>query len=70
MIEPLLSFVVLGSSDRYLLGNALSELTATGEVNDLDDPFGQLTGGLLLLGWTVLFAVVGAAVMRSRDVTD
>jgi ABC-2 type transport system permease protein len=69
VVEPLLTFLV-GSSEQYVLGSALSELTGTGDANGLNDPLGQVPGGLLLLGWAALFAVLGAAVMRSRDVTD
>lgn len=69
VVEPLLIFLV-GSSEQYVLGSALSELTGTGDVSGLDDPLGQVPGGLLLLGWAALFAVLGAVVMRSRDVTD
>jgi ABC-2 type transport system permease protein len=69
VVEPLLTFLV-GSSEHYVLGSALSEVTGTGDVNGLDDPLGQVPGGLLLLGWAALFAVLGAVVMRARDVTD
>jgi ABC-2 type transport system permease protein len=69
VIEPLLIFLV-GSSEQYVLGSALTELTGTGDVSGLDDPLGQVPGGLLLLGWAALFAVLGSVVMRSRDVTD
>jgi ABC-2 type transport system permease protein len=69
VVEPLLTFLV-GSSEQYVLGSALSELTGTGADNGIDDPLGQVPGGLLLLGWAALFAVLGAVVMRARDVTD
>jgi ABC-2 type transport system permease protein len=70
VVEPLLVYVVAESSEQYVLGSALAELTGTGEISDVDDPLGQVPGGLLLLGWAALFAVLGAVVMRARDVTD
>jgi ABC-2 type transport system permease protein len=70
VVEPLLVYVVAESSEQYVLGSALSELTGTGEVSDIDDPLGQVPGGLLLLGWAALFAVLGGAILRARDVTD
>jgi ABC-2 type transport system permease protein len=69
VVEPLLTFLIAGS-EPYVLGSALSELTGTGDVSGLDDPLGQVPGGLLLFGWAALFAVLGAAAMRARDVTD
>jgi ABC-2 type transport system permease protein len=69
VVEPLLTFLV-SRSEQYVLGSALGELTGTGDVSGIDDPLGQVPGGLLLLGWATLFAVLGAVAMRSRDVTD
>jgi ABC-2 type transport system permease protein len=70
VVEPVLIFVVAASFEPYALGSALSELTGTGEISDIEDPLGQLAGGLLLLGYAAVFALLGAAVMRARDVTD
>lgn len=69
VVEPLLTFLVSGS-EQYVLGSALGELTGTGDVSGIDDPLGQIPGGLLLLGWAALFAVLGALAMQARDVTD
>jgi ABC-2 type transport system permease protein len=69
VVEPLLTFLISGS-EQYVLGSALSEITGTGDVSGIDDPLGQIPGGLLLLGWAALFAVLGALAMQARDVTD
>ena len=48
-------------------------MTATSEqagIDKLDEPLGQIAGGLVLLAWAVVFALIGGAVMRNTDVTD
>ena len=74
LIEPIVTGVVLKSAEvRFSLSAAIAELTGTtaaAGVNGLDHAFGQLPGGLVLFVWTALFAVIGGAVMRARDVTD
>jgi hypothetical protein len=55
---------------HYAIGDTFVETTGTASVNGLEDPFGQVAGGLLLLGWSALFAIIGAVVMQTRDVTD
>jgi ABC-type transport system involved in multi-copper enzyme maturation permease subunit len=70
LIEPLLTGVVIKWFGHYAIGDTFVETTGTAPVNGLADPFGQLAGGLLLLGWAALFAVIGAVVMQTRDVTD
>lgn len=76
LVETLITALLLDTAlgvkplERYAIGNAMVEATGTGSVNGLADPFGQLSGCLILLGWVALLAVVGGAVMRSRDVTD
>ncbi len=74
LIEPILTGVVLKSAEvRYSLSAAIAELTATtatAGVDGLDHGLSQIPGGLILLGWTVLFAVLGGAMLQARDVTD
>jgi ABC-2 type transport system permease protein len=71
VVEPLLVYVfAVESLEQYVLGSALSELTGTGEISDIEDPLGQLAGGLLLLGYACAFALLGAVMMRARDITD
>jgi ABC-2 type transport system permease protein len=76
VIEPVITNLLLDAAldhkplERYSIGNALTEATATGPATDLADPFGQLAGVLILLAWAALFTVLGGAVMRSRDITD
>jgi ABC-2 type transport system permease protein len=73
-LEPILTGVVLRSSQvPFSLSAAMAEVTATTDtagVTGLDDPLGQIAGGLVLLGWALAFAVFGGAVMRARDITD
>jgi ABC-2 type transport system permease protein len=74
LLEPLITAgtdaLLSDSIKNYSIGNAMTELTGTGAVNGLDNPFGQVVGGLILLAWVVAFAAIGALVMQSRDVTD
>jgi ABC-2 type transport system permease protein len=76
LIEPVITNLLLDAAldqkplERYSIGNALTEATGTGPATDLADPFGQLAGVLILLAWAALFALLGGAVMRSRDITD
>jgi ABC-2 type transport system permease protein len=70
LLEPLITQVAVKALDRFSIGNALSELTATAAVNGVDNPFGQVTGGLLLAGYAALLVLAGALVMQTRDVTD
>jgi ABC-type transport system involved in multi-copper enzyme maturation permease subunit len=74
VIETILTGVVLNSSlVRFTLNSAIAEVTATSEqagIDKLDEPLGQIAGGLVLLAWAVVFALIGGAVMRNTDVTD
>ena len=70
LVEPILTSVVVKSTERYAIGNLLGETAGIASVNGLNDPFGQIHGGLLLLGWAALFALLGGLVMYVRDVTD
>ena len=76
LVETLITALVLDAAldvkplERYSIGNAMVEVTGTAPVNGLADPFGQLSGGLILLAWAALLALVGGAVMRNRDITD
>jgi ABC-2 type transport system permease protein len=74
LLEPLITTgtdaLISDSVKDYAIGNAMTELTGTGAVNGLDDPLGQVAGGLILLAWAAGFAVIGALVSQNRDVTD
>jgi ABC-2 type transport system permease protein len=74
LLEPIVTGVVLKSSQvRFALSAAIAEVTGTSAsagVNGLDKALGQVPGGLVLLGWTVLFIVLGGAMLQARDVTD
>lgn len=49
----------------YQAGNALGRLTSSAGAAML----GQISGGLVLLGWALTFAVVGSRVAVRRDIT-
>jgi ABC-2 type transport system permease protein len=74
VIEGILTALVLNSSlVRFTLNAAIAEVTATSEqagIDKLDEPLGQIAGGLVLLAWALVFAVIGGAVMRTTDITD
>jgi ABC-2 type transport system permease protein len=76
LIEPLITNLLFDAAlnhkplERYAIGNALVEATGTASVNGLAQPFGQLAGVGILLAWAAVLAVVGGAVMRTRDITD
>lgn len=70
LVEPLITSVALPALDRFSIGNSLAQLTSTAAVNGVDDPFGQVTGGLLLAGYAVVLVLMGVAVMQGSDVTD
>jgi ABC-2 type transport system permease protein len=70
LIEPILTNVLFTSLEPYAIGNSMTELSGTGSVNGLDDPLGQVAGGLILLAWAAGFALIGALLIQTRDVTD
>ena len=74
VIETILTGVVLNSSlVRFTLNAAIAEVTATSDqagIDKLDEPLGQIMGGLVLFAWAAVFALIGGAVMRNTDVTD
>lgn len=69
MIEPLLTAIpkVGDWIGDYGIGGAVAAVSAS--QFDGGAEISQLAGGLLLLGYAVLFAVGGAVMMRRRDVT-
>jgi hypothetical protein len=73
VLEPVLTGLLVKSASKYSLGSAMSEITATtssGTINGLEAPLGQVAGGLVLGAWAALFALIGAAVMQARDISD
>lgn len=74
LIEAILNNLVLGPEEvRFGLSSAQASLTVTTEtagISNLDDPLSQVAGGLVLLAWVGVFAAIGGAVMRARDITD
>jgi ABC-2 type transport system permease protein len=74
LIEAILNNLVLGPEEvRFGLSAAQASLTVTTDtagISNLDDPLGQIAGGLALLAWVAVFAAIGGAVMRARDITD
>jgi ABC-2 type transport system permease protein len=73
VLEPVLTGLLIKSASKYSLGSAMSEITATtssGTINGLEAPLGQVAGGLVLAAWAVAFALIGAAVMQARDISD
>jgi ABC-2 type transport system permease protein len=69
VIEPLLAAIPTVGEwvEDYGLGGAIAGLT--GSDFGGDPALGQVAGGLLLLGYAVLFAVAGAILMRRRDIS-
>lgn len=69
VIEPLLVALpsVGGEIEEYGIGGAITAVSAStfGGGTDL----GQIAGGLLLLAYAALFAIVGTVVLRRRDVS-
>jgi ABC-2 type transport system permease protein len=67
IVEPFAGLIPAGIGDaitKYGLGGSSAALAATDS-----DRLHQLPGGLVFLGWAVLFMVVGTLVFTRRDVT-
>jgi len=69
MIEPLLTVIptVGGWIEDYGPGGAITAVTNSSFGGGAD--ISQLAGGLLLLGYAVLLAIAGAALLRRRDIS-
>ena len=68
VVEPLLG-VIPGFDDvvqKWFPGGASSEVAAT---SGLDDPLGQIPGGLLLAAYAAIFLIAGIVMIRRRDVS-
>ena len=65
---PIISYVAPISGvtkySPYQAGNSLGQLTASVDVQML----GQITGGLVLLAWVLIFAVLGIRLTVRRDI--
>ena len=67
VVEPFAGLIPAGIGDaisKYGLGGSSAALAATDS-----DRLHQLGGGLVFLGWAVLFVVLGALVFNRRDVS-
>lgn len=71
LIEPIVSLVLVGLDQdglaKYLPGNASSAMTSPPDT--LLDLLPWWAGGLVMLGYALLFAAVGVALSLRRDVT-
>ncbi|HEX2160712.1 MAG TPA: hypothetical protein VHF88_02730 [Thermoleophilaceae bacterium] len=69
MIEPLLAAIpnVGEWVEDYGIGGAITALSGSSFGGGAD--ISQLAGGLLLVGYALLFAVAGVALLRRRDVS-
>jgi len=69
MIEPLLTAIPKVGSwiEDYGIGGAIAAVSDTQFEGGAE--ISQVAGGLLLLGYAVLFAVAGAILMRRRDIS-
>jgi ABC-2 type transport system permease protein len=68
VVEPLLG-VIPGFDDvvqKWFPGGASNEAAGT---SGLDDPLGQIPGGLVLAAYAAVFLVAGIVVIRRRDVS-
>ncbi len=69
MIEPLLTAIpkIGGWIEDYGIGGAIAAVSDTQFEGGAE--IGQVAGGLLLLGYTALFAVAGVILLRRRDIS-
>jgi len=69
LVEPLLGTVpgIGDAVSEYGLGGGSSALATTG--GDAGNTLNQLPGGLLLVGYCVLFTALGIVLMRRRDIS-
>jgi ABC-2 type transport system permease protein len=69
MVEPLLTAIPTfgGWVEDYGIGGAITAVSGSAFGGGAD--IGQVAGGLLLLGYALLFALAGAALLRRRDIS-
>jgi ABC-2 type transport system permease protein len=69
MIEPLLAAIPTVGEwiEDYGIGGAVAAVSDSGFEGGAD--LSQVAGGLLLVGYAVLFAIAGAVLMRRRDIS-